>query len=151
MNMMNCIRDYNMEFVFEKLISDNEIDKQDVLQLELEFKKFIMLIGLHIYPISMISPGIDKVWHQFILFTNKYYEFCHSTVGFFIHHTPDTKFTPVPIIAGENFRSGYKKYFGNIPDIWYKGMKEVTKNYYLKAELSGKPPESWSGWAGPEK
>lgn len=149
-SMMSQLENYDMSFVFDKLIIDDKISECDVPQLEIEFKKFIALAGLKIYPIAMISPLVDEVWHQFILFTKHYKEFCQNTVGFFVGHMPDTPKTPIPVAAGENLRMGYKKFFGNIHDIWYKGMDEETKAYYMQPKLIGKPPKMWSGWAGHE-
>ena len=149
-DMMNRIEAANMDFVFYKLLAERKIEAYDAKVLEEEFKKFIFLSGLNIYPLAMISPLVDEVWHQFILFTKQYREFCFNTVGHFIGHLPDTPMTPVPLAAGENFRSGYKKYFGALPEIWYKDMDIDTKSYYLQEELIGKPIRMWSGWAGPE-
>jgi hypothetical protein len=33
---------------------------------------------------------IDDAWHEFILFTRMYADFCEKTFGRFIHHTPDS-------------------------------------------------------------
>jgi hypothetical protein len=34
------------------------------------------------------SPIVDEAWHQFILFTREYAEYCNSVAGRFIHHEP---------------------------------------------------------------
>lgn len=36
-------------------------------------------------------PAIDKGWHQFILNTGKYAEFCYANFGKFVHHKPYTR------------------------------------------------------------
>jgi hypothetical protein len=38
--------------------------------------------------ISMPSKAIDVGWHEFILFTQKYSDFCEVAFGRFLHHTP---------------------------------------------------------------
>lgn len=35
------------------------------------------------------SERVDRVWHEFILFTRLYASYCDSVYGRFIHHTPD--------------------------------------------------------------
>jgi hypothetical protein len=146
--IVSRLEKYDISFVFEKLLVDKKISSKDIPLLEREFKRFIALAGFGVAPLAMISPLLDEIWHQFILFTNQYKRFCHDTVGRFIGHQPDTNMTPIPIIAGENLRSSYNKYFGSIPDIWYEGMDATTKNYYVGAKLIGKPPRAWSGWTG---
>jgi len=39
-------------------------------------------------PVAMPSQVVDLAWHEFILFTRKYQEFCRSSFGRFLHHTP---------------------------------------------------------------
>lgn len=38
--------------------------------------------------VSMPSEAIDTAWHEFILFTKQYSEFCHQAFGRFLHHSP---------------------------------------------------------------
>lgn len=39
-------------------------------------------------PVSMPSQVVDAAWHEFILFTRNYRDFCHRALGRFLHHTP---------------------------------------------------------------
>jgi hypothetical protein len=36
----------------------------------------------------MPSQAVDDAWHEFILFTRQYAQFCRSAFGRFLHHTP---------------------------------------------------------------
>ena len=38
--------------------------------------------------VSMPSQIVDDAWHEFILFTREYQEFCDRAFGYFLHHTP---------------------------------------------------------------
>ncbi|WP_286222566.1 glycine-rich domain-containing protein [Marinobacter apostichopi] len=38
--------------------------------------------------VSMPSQSVDVAWHEFILFTRKYEQFCMRALGRFLHHTP---------------------------------------------------------------
>ncbi len=62
----------------------NQIDNDDLL---LELVKFLNLI--HITN-EKLSPSllVDLAWHEFILFTRYYHEFCLTHYSRFIHHTP---------------------------------------------------------------
>jgi hypothetical protein len=37
------------------------------------------------------SKAVDLAWHEFILFTRDYTEFCHQYFGCFVHHVPTPK------------------------------------------------------------
>ncbi len=39
-------------------------------------------------PVSMPSQAADELWHEFILHTRNYEQFCHKAFGRFLHHTP---------------------------------------------------------------
>ncbi len=38
--------------------------------------------------VSMPSEAVDMAWHEFILFTREYQEFCDKALGCFLHHLP---------------------------------------------------------------
>jgi hypothetical protein len=38
--------------------------------------------------VSMPSQVVDAAWHEFILFTRNYRDFCSKALGRFLHHTP---------------------------------------------------------------
>jgi hypothetical protein len=38
--------------------------------------------------ISMPSQVVDDLWHEFILYTRNYAQFCRRAFGGFLHHTP---------------------------------------------------------------
>jgi hypothetical protein len=38
--------------------------------------------------VSMPSQVADDLWHEFILYTRQYQDFCHNAFGRFLHHTP---------------------------------------------------------------
>jgi hypothetical protein len=46
--------------------------------------------GQHLRP----SKRVDLGWHQFILNTQDYAEFCQRVAGYFIHHAPDEFTSP---------------------------------------------------------
>lgn len=53
----------------------------------LETLRFLSLINLNV--VVTPSERVDAVWHQFILWTKLYSEYCQTLYGRFLHHTPD--------------------------------------------------------------
>lgn len=52
-----------------------------------ELAKFLSICAT--YPNNLTpSPKIDAIWHEFIIHTKDYHEYCMSTFGRFIHHNP---------------------------------------------------------------
>lgn len=48
--------------------------------------------------VSMPSQVVDVAWHEFILFTRNYENFCNKALGRFLHHTP-TEAMHTPTLA----------------------------------------------------
>jgi len=95
-----------------------------------EYKKFMYLAATSDY---MVSPSeiVDVVWHQHLLFTQSYNEFC-TLLGKNIQHIPSThdrdeteKFKR----AKERTKQLYNETFGEQPvDIWeYDGMLDALQ------------------------
>jgi hypothetical protein len=57
--------------------------------------------------IAMPSKVVDDAWHEFILFTRSYKQFCHKALGRFLHHTP-TEAMHSPTLAQEGIRRAWR-------------------------------------------
>ena len=44
--------------------------------------------------VSMPSQVVDDLWHEFILYTRNYQQFCQKAFGRFFHHTPAVVLSP---------------------------------------------------------
>ncbi|MDD2368954.1 MAG: hypothetical protein PHQ90_06590, partial [Sulfuricurvum sp.] len=53
--------------------------------------------------VSMPSQVVDVAWHEFILFTRAYKEFCSHALGRFLHHTP-TEAMKTPTLAQDGIK-----------------------------------------------
>jgi hypothetical protein len=97
-NLNNQIKqrgDYIDGFVFPETLKRRLLEKYphlNVAQVEL------VLDGLRDYfhicnsagkkMVAMPSQSVDVVWHEFILFTLQYQNFCKKACGRFLHHVP---------------------------------------------------------------
>ncbi|WP_286237526.1 glycine-rich domain-containing protein [Neptuniibacter halophilus] len=57
--------------------------------------------------VAMPSQVVDVAWHEFILFTRPYEQFCHKAFGRFLHHTP-TEMMRSPTIAQEGIKRAWR-------------------------------------------
>ncbi|WP_166243513.1 hypothetical protein [Paenibacillus turpanensis] len=46
--------------------------------------------------VPMFSERVDVLWHEMLMFTREYQQFCDRFVGRMIHHVPNTAPTPIP-------------------------------------------------------
>jgi hypothetical protein len=54
--------------------------------------------------VSMPSQVVDDLWHEFILYTKSYQQFCQQAFGRFLHHTP-----AVVLSAGQQGNAGIRR------------------------------------------
>lgn len=57
--------------------------------------------------VSMPSRVVDVAWHEFILFTRLYQEFCRDALGRFLHHTP-AEAMRTPSVAQDGIRRAWR-------------------------------------------
>jgi hypothetical protein len=121
-----------------RLANENFWTIQFTTQAILEYKKFMYLAATSEY---MISPSkiIDIVWHQHLIFTQSYQDFC-NILGKHIQHIPSThnkedflKFRQ----AKERTIKFYERDFGQQPEnIWgFESMFESLKLEKAKFKL----------------
>lgn len=119
------------EYDFSLRLANENYWTQNFTKLAiLEYKKFMYLAAVSD---EMVSPSeiIDTVWHQHLIFTKSYHEFC-QILGKNIQHIPSThskedfqKFK----IAKDRTSQLYKDHFGNQPDdIWSKSSPFESLN-----------------------
>ncbi|MFY1047352.1 glycine-rich domain-containing protein [Chryseobacterium sp. GP-SGM7] len=100
-----------------RLADENYWNQNFTKQAILEYKKFMYLAAVSD---KMVSPSeiVDTVWHQHLIFTQSYSDFC-KILGKQIQHIPSThnkkdfqKFK----LAKERTKKLYETHFGNQPE-----------------------------------
>ena len=118
-NEIANMKNFEVSWLIEKLSSSEEfLNLSDIKETYDEFLKFVYIQKMSNKPVAMMSKKVDEIWHQFILFTQEYYQFCNEFLGFFLHHKPGTKSSPVSKNAEIRFFDLYKEYFGEVHKVW---------------------------------
>lgn len=93
---------------------------EEASELIQETKRFLFLVSSVItQPVPVYSTRIDETWHQFILFTREYAEFCQRLTGHYLHHTPAESGEPTePALTLPQFAQEYSRWFGVLPAVW---------------------------------
>ncbi len=55
---------------------------------------FLVYLKSGMRPVSMPSQLVDDLWHEFILYTKHYQQFCRCAFGQYMHHTPAAVLSP---------------------------------------------------------
>lgn len=117
--------DYEAPFLIEKLVKDHIVDTPaEAEALFVEVKRYLVIAALdpgkswHMY-----SLRVDECWHQFILFTRQYVEFCRQHFGRYVPHapsnSPDAGPAPAQRTTFKEFNARYQELFRTpLTDIW---------------------------------
>ena len=104
---------YSMADIIKRCQKDNGYTDKDMVILEKELKRYLILAILDAGKFGMYSKDVDNLWHSFILFTKNYSDFCNTYSKKFIHHVPKIDSLETPEQATQNrknFSHFIKKY-----------------------------------------
>ena len=136
---------FEAPYLIEKLIKNSIVDTVDEAEdLFREVKRYLVLADAdQSRAWNMYSLRVDEAWHQFILFTRQYMEFCQLHFGRYVPHNPsnapkpDTSARRIESTSFEQFKSRYRELFGEaLPTIWYD-EETVTLDRRLFTRWSG--------------
>lgn len=113
------IDDWDLSAVEHRLVEREGYSHEMVSEAIIEFRKYMKLrLDADTDRLPMPSEMVDEVWHQFILFTRDYDNFCRSVFGRFIHHQPALPYAKPSRASISHFYNLYRQTYGNPPDIW---------------------------------
>ena len=118
---------YEAPFLVEKLVKDRLVETPEEGEaLFAEVKRFLVLVASDERVVwDMYSLRIDEAWHQFVLFTRQYVDFCQRFFGRYMHHSPSNAPESKTATAAEGstfarFQQRYEELFGEpLPSVWY--------------------------------
>src|SRR4029453_16710680 len=85
-----AVLSYEAPFLIEKLLKERIVGTQEEGEaLFAEVKKYLVMCQAEPDVIwNVYSARVDKVWHEFVLFTREYAVFCQGLFGRYLHHSP---------------------------------------------------------------
>lgn len=89
-SLLERVMMYQNSAVVSRLMNKLHLDEYDAILLFEDTKRFLYLCGIKVKGDPSIAPpeGVDSGWHEFLMFTEDYQQFCESYFGRFIHHRP---------------------------------------------------------------
>ncbi|WP_437736860.1 glycine-rich domain-containing protein [Sorangium sp. So ce1335] len=114
---------YRAPFVIDKLLMNKTVaTEREAEALFRELARYLWLVEsdrTRAYP--MFSLRVDEAWHQFVLFTIEYADFCERFFGRFLHHAPGNAPAAHPVreATWDEFAAAYSALYGEPPpEVW---------------------------------
>jgi hypothetical protein len=121
---------WKMDFlanVKERVIEKEGWSNEKYSFIEIELKRFFLMAAIF-ENVPMYSQEVDKIWHEMILFTKSYHNFCKAFCGEMIHHEPNVHKDNVTITDRNDARAIY--------NLLYNTLFETTSvNTYVLGNL----------------
>ncbi len=100
--------------VIERLVKDGVFSEGEAVIVFRDTIRFLDLCGTTDESLAP-TESIDKCWHQFLLFTKDYADFCRVFYGKFIHHSPDWGAQKTDNALGRRMLQLFAERFGTSP------------------------------------
>lgn len=121
LRFLSDLEQFEAPFLMNKMMRMCSFGREQYEVLFIEFKKFAALSCFYDRKIAMLSPEVDGLWHEFILFTRQYVDFCDRFLGGYLHHEPAMEDSPKGLDEEERFFELYERTFGVVPSLWRMG------------------------------
>lgn len=108
--------------VIARYARENKVTLPRARAIAEEAKRYLVLCAMNNTPYA-VGGEVDAFWHTFVLFTQRYANFCQAVAGHFIHHVPGDDLPADAATSRAQYAAtlhDYKLAFGKVPDpsIW---------------------------------
>jgi hypothetical protein len=104
-------------------------------QLFADTKRYLYLCvveGKLLAPPSVIDQG----WHEFLMYTKDYQDFCLRYFGKFVHHTPRLMLQPHPVLRVSDTNALARAHFGELSSNWRVYSNDCSPDYDCNGDAS---------------
>jgi hypothetical protein len=130
--------------LIERMVDKHGWSEQDALQGFEDLMRFFFLGAAHKWAVPFAPPPkIDEIWHNFLLFTKEYRQFCFSFFGRFIDHMPRLRSDPPNLFKPISYTQlAALELYGRLSDMWLnkpntpKENPQEAKQYFPGRECS---------------
>ena len=139
----SALLEFPAPYLVEKLVNLRVVETAaEAEALFVEVKRHLLLaLTLEDRALPVFSTRVDEAWHQFILFTREYHDFCKRFAGRYLHHSPRESTgsgqgkSPLRF---EEFSVEYERRFGPLSPLWHDHLA-VSRNTRLRRPGHGEP------------
>lgn len=126
--ILSEVLNYKHPELMERLKRKLHLSHEDAVQLFEDVKKYLylcMIAGKKIAPTERIDAG----WHEFLMFTKDYMDFCTKHFGTFIHHTPAPTLGPRPVMRVSDTVKLAVLHFGSVSMNWHVNSADCSPDF----------------------
>jgi hypothetical protein len=127
-SMLAAVTDYKNPELIERFKRKLGLSASDAEQLFVDTKRYLYLCAVAGKPLAPPAQ-IDQGWHEFLMYTKDYQEFCSSHFGKFVHHTPNPTLTPHAVLRVSDTSKLAAAHFGELSTNWRVYSDDCSPDY----------------------
>lgn len=108
---------YQHPELVERIRQKLALDAKEAEKLFADMKKYLYLCATSNEKLAP-TPKIDAAWHEFLMFTRDYRDFCQKNLGAFVHHTPTPALTLHEVLDPKRTFELAGAKFGSLSSNW---------------------------------
>jgi hypothetical protein len=138
-DVVSSVMNHDLKDVISRHKKDLGINDSEAQLHERELKRYLAMCIIHPQAkLGMFSPQVDNVWHNFILFTKEYAQFCYKNTGGFLHHAPTIGKQDQAEVRSNlrDFTAKYKTLFNENPPANVWPQANASKEYEYSGTCS---------------
>lgn len=129
-------------YVLDRAKKFHKLSEEEAQLALVELKRYFILTSLY-KGVPMYSDKVDILWHEMLMFTKHYDQFCEDFVGRKIHHVPEVASTKKVQTEEEKMMENYNKRI--LFEIIYQHLFNTTSfSHYFWGELYEEVPDNFN-------
>ena len=119
------IESENLDFVIKRIKKNTNLEVGQINQQKIEFLRFFSL-SIFDKDCFIVPPKeVDEFWHNFILFTVDYSNFCDKYLSTYFHHMPSKTKNEI-----DSLNQSYKETLEKIKKLYPSYSKSIWKEEF---------------------
>lgn len=126
--MLASVMAYEHPELVQRFKHKLEMSDADAEQLFVDTKRYLYLCAISGKPLAP-PAAIDQGWHEFLMYTKDYQEFCLKHLGKFVHHTPNPVLHPHEVLRISDTSQLAAEHFGELSQNWRVYADDCSPDY----------------------
>ena len=127
-DLLDGVMSYEHPELIERYKRELGLSDAEAQSLFQDTKRYLYLCFVTGKKLAPSAP-IDQGWHEFLMYTKDYQDFCAQFFGTFIHHTPKPTLSPHPVIRVSDTNKLAMQHFGDLSDNWRVYAGDCSPDY----------------------
>lgn len=126
--LLNSVMAYEHPELIDRYKRKLDMNDEDARELFADTKRYLYLCAVAGKPLAP-PHAVDQGWHEFLMYTKDYQDFCFAHLGKFVHHNPNPMLRPHAVLRVSDTNKLAIMHFGELSKNWRVYAEDCTPDY----------------------